>query len=202
MMVKSDSHSKAAGHVCPWWIGPLLCCPVRKLWENPDILLGPHVKAGMKILEPGCGMGYFTLPLARMAGEEGRVICRDIQPGMVSGLLRRARRAGLSGRIDAATCTPENLDIDPWTGQIDLAVTIHMIHEVEEPETLLRQLHGALRDGGQLLILEPKGHVSPESFDTTLRAAARAGLVLQNRPGPKGNLAALLIKDSSHPLRS
>ena len=61
-----------AEHLCPPWVGYLLLNPLRRLLENPDKMLGQFVQDGMVVLEPGCGMGYFTLPLARMVGPEGR----------------------------------------------------------------------------------------------------------------------------------
>ena len=87
-------------HVCPPWVGYLLLLnPVRKILENPNRILGPLVQEGMVVLEPGCAMGYFTLPLARMVGSSGRVLAVDIQPKMLSILVRRAQKAGLADRI-------------------------------------------------------------------------------------------------------
>jgi ubiquinone/menaquinone biosynthesis C-methylase UbiE len=181
-------------HVCPWWLGYLLCCPLRRLLESPEALLGPHVRPGMTVLEPGCGMGYFSLPLARMVGATGRVVCRDVQPKMLDGLLRRARRAGVSDRIEAVACAPGDLRLERWAARIDLAVAIHMVHEVADPVGLLDQLHAALRPGGGLLLLEPKGHVSESSFDATLAAASRAGFATLDRPGVRRSHAAMLAK--------
>ena len=65
--------------VCPFWVGYLLLSPLRKLFESPDRILGPFVTEGMMVLEPGCGMGYFTLPLARMVGAKGKVVALEIQ---------------------------------------------------------------------------------------------------------------------------
>jgi tRNA A58 N-methylase Trm61 len=55
----------------------------------------------MTVFEPGPGMGFFTLELARLVGPTGRVIAVDVQPKMIEALQRRARRAGLLDRIDA-----------------------------------------------------------------------------------------------------
>ncbi|MBC8457841.1 MAG: class I SAM-dependent methyltransferase, partial [Deltaproteobacteria bacterium] len=89
-----------AEHVCPYWVGYLLLNPLRKLLENPDKILGPFVQEGMTVLEPGCGMGYFTLPLARMVGPKGRIVAVEIQQKMLSALERRARKEGVLDRID------------------------------------------------------------------------------------------------------
>ena len=86
--------------VCPPWLGYVLLNPLRKLVENPDKILGRFVREGMIVLETGCGMGYFTLPLARMVGAKGRVVAVDIAPKMLSVLERRAQKAGLLDRIE------------------------------------------------------------------------------------------------------
>ena len=60
-------------HVCPWWLGYFLASPVRRWMQNPDELIAPYITPGMIVLEPGPGMGFFTLPLARRVGS-GRSI--------------------------------------------------------------------------------------------------------------------------------
>ncbi len=180
------------GRVCPWWLGPILCCPLRRFVENPEVLLGPYVKPGMTILEPGCGMGYFTLPLARMAGPDGRVVCVDMQPRMIRGLERRARKAGLLDRIERIVCTPEDLGVSAWNGRIDLAVAIHMVHEVPQKQHLLEQIFTALRPGSTLLMLEPKGHVSAEDFEGTLQTARAARFTVVEKQQVKRDWRAVL----------
>jgi SAM-dependent methyltransferase len=84
--------------ICPWWAGYILASPMRKLAQNPARLLEPFVHTGMTVLEPGPGMGFFTLELARLVGPEGRVIAVDVQPHMIASLRRRAERARLIDR--------------------------------------------------------------------------------------------------------
>ncbi|KAA0252742.1 MAG: class I SAM-dependent methyltransferase [Acidobacteria bacterium] len=182
------------GHVCPWWIGALLCCPVRKLVEPPGRLLGPHVRPGMTVLEPGCGMGFFSLPLARMVGPQGKVVCVDLQPKMIEGLRRRARRAGLSDRVEASVCTGADLGVERHAGRFDLAVAVHMLHEVARPEAFLAQVFAALRPGGSLLVLEPRGHVSREALEASLALAETTGFVASPGRAARRELSALLRK--------
>jgi ubiquinone/menaquinone biosynthesis C-methylase UbiE len=129
----------------------------------------------MTVLEPGCGMGYFSLPLARIVGAEGRVVCVDLQRRMIDGLRRRARNARVLDRIETAVCGSDDLGIGEWAGRIDLALVIHVIHEVPDAARFLRQIHAALRPGGTLVIIEPKGHVTPARFEETLALAEAVG---------------------------
>ena len=104
-------------HVCPVWVGYLLLNPLRKFLENPERMFGPYVREGMTVLEPGCGSGFFTLPLARMAGAEGRVIAVDVQEKMLDIVRRRAAKAGLSDRIDLRLTNGHGMGLEDLAGE-------------------------------------------------------------------------------------
>jgi ubiquinone/menaquinone biosynthesis C-methylase UbiE len=180
--------------VCPWYLGYLLASPLRRLLENPDVILRPLVRPGMTVLEPGCGMGFFSLPLARLVGADGRVVCVDLQRRMLDGLTRRARKAGVLDRVETAVCSSDDLGIGGWAGRIDLALVIHVIHEVPDADRFLRQIHAALRPGGTLVIIEPKGHVTPAQFEGTLALAEAAGFSRDRQAATTKPLQATLYK--------
>jgi 2-polyprenyl-3-methyl-5-hydroxy-6-metoxy-1,4-benzoquinol methylase len=187
--------------VCPWYLGYLLASPLRRLLERPEQVLDGLVRPGMTVLEPGCAMGFFSLPLARLVGPGGRVVCVDVQQKMIDGLRRRARKAGLLDRIETAVCGPTDLGAGQWTGRIDLAIAIHMVHEVSDRAGFLRQVFAALRPGGRLLIVEPKGHVSPAAFDATVAAAEAAGFT-GRAPAPAARSIGVLLSKPGAPAAS
>ena len=49
-------------------------------------ILSPLVSEGMTVLEPGPGMGFFTLELARLVGPHGRVVSVEMQAKMLEAL--------------------------------------------------------------------------------------------------------------------
>src|SRR3974377_170143 len=108
--------------VCPWWLGYWLLNPLRKMGQNPGDLLAPYVREGMTVLEPGPGMGYFTIELARLVGRSGRVIAGDVQPKMLEGLKRRAAKAGVLNRINARLATRESTGIEDLQGLVDFVL--------------------------------------------------------------------------------
>lgn len=169
--------------VSPWWLGPLLVNPLRRLVHDPGSLLGPLVREGMTILEPGPGMGFFTLEAARRVGERGRVVAVDLQPRMLAGLRRRAARAGLGARIETREARRESLGVGDLAGKVDLALALLMIHELPDPGRFFAELRAALAPGGRVLVVEPRGHVAPASFEASMAAATRAGF--RRAPGPK-----------------
>lgn len=76
-----------AEKVCPVWVGYLLASPIRKLFQNPQKMLGHYIENGMKVLDVGCAKGFFSLPITRMVGSNGRVICVDMQDGVKDSLV-------------------------------------------------------------------------------------------------------------------
>jgi ubiquinone/menaquinone biosynthesis C-methylase UbiE len=179
-------------HTCPWWFGYFLLGPLRRLVQSPSRVLGPHVREGMTVVEPGCGMGYFTLDLARKVGPRGRVVAIDLQERMLSGLRRRAARAGLDGRIDARLARPDRLGIDDLRGQVDFVLAFYVVHELEAPGPFFSEIAAALKPAGAVLVVEPPLHVSRSGFERSLAAAEGAGLQAASRPRVGPNRAALL----------
>ena len=187
--------------VCPYWVGYLLLSPLRKLFESPKKILGPFVKPGMTVLEPGPGMGFFTLPLAHMVGPTGKVIALDKQEKMLQKLHRRAESRSLADRIETRPAKADSLGIPDLQGKADLAVLIHMVHEHSNPENLLFEVFHSLRPGGRMLMKEPPGHVSGEELEQSYMLAewagfkreaplgdGKAGMVFK-KPGSKGGAA-------------
>ncbi len=181
-------------HVCPWWIGYLLASPVRALLQDPRAIVGPHVRPGVTVLDVGCAMGFFSLPMARAVGPGGRVVCVDVQRRMIDTLRRRARRRGLSERIDARVCRGTDLGIDDLAGAVDFALAFAVVHEVPDVAALMRQLSAVLVPGGVVLLAEPAGHVSSAELDEELRLASLAGLEVTSRPRIRRSSSALLIR--------
>jgi len=164
-------------HICPWWIGYLLVNPIRRLGQNPDRILSPYVSNGMTALDVGCGMGFFSLDMARRVGEEGKVICVDLQEKMITSLLKRAGKAGLKNRIEPRSCSGHSLNIDDLGNQVDFALAFAIVHEVPDPESFFRQIFLTLKPGGSLLFSEPKGHVSELKFKKSIDIAINIGLI-------------------------
>jgi ubiquinone/menaquinone biosynthesis C-methylase UbiE len=179
-------------HTCPWWFGYFLLSPLRRVTQSPCRVLAPYVREGMTVLEPGCGMGYFTLELARRVGPRGRVVAVDLQEKMLAGLRRRAARAGLAGRIDARLARPDRLGVDDLRGQVDFALAFYVVHELAAPGEFFSELAAALRPDGSVLVVEPPLHVSRTGFERSLAAAEGAGLRVAGRPRIGPNKSALL----------
>lgn len=179
-------------HVYPWWLGFLLANPLRRLWQDPRRVLAPYVREGMTVLEPGPGMGFFTLELARLVGPSGRVVAVDVQPRMLAGLRRRAARAGLLERVDSRLASPETLGLTDLAGAVDFTLAFGVVHELPAIQSFFAEVAQASKPGAGLLVAEPSHHVRPPRFEAELQAAGRSGFELAGRPKIRGSRAAFL----------
>ena len=185
-----------AQRVCPWWLGYFLASPVRRWIEirDPEAFLQTYVRPGMTVLEPGPGMGFFTIPLARLVGASGRVIAVDVQPKMLEVLRKRAERAGVSNQVETRLTSAASVDVTDLRGTVDFALLYAMVHEVPEPEALFREVAETLLPGGELVFAEPAGHVDAVHFEREVTFAVTAGLREVNRPKVPRNRAVLFSK--------
>ena len=150
----------------------------------------------MTALDVGCGMGFFTIPLARLVGDAGGVIALDLQPEMLAGLARRASAAGCAN-IVAQPARSTSLDIDAWAGAVDFVLIFYMLHEVPDQSRLISQVYAALKPGGTILFAEPIVHVARRDFDRSLELLVEAGLSVIARPGIPISRAVVLRKPAA-----
>lgn len=167
---------------------------MRRLFQDPTKILSPYVREGMTVLEPGSGMGFFTLELARLVGPAGRVVAVDIQPKMLASLKRRAARAGLSACVDARLAAPDFMGVADLAGSVDLVLAFAMVHELPPGNSFFAEAALVMKSGGRPLFAEPTGHVNDTEFQAQLAVAGRAGLKLVDRPSIRRSRAALLEK--------
>ena len=167
---------------CPVWLGYVLLFPLRKLFQSPRRILSPYVREGMTVMDIGCAMGYFSLPLAEMVGPAGKVISVDLQKDMIVALEKRADRAGLSERIETRQCGHNTLGLDDLSEQVDFALAFAVVHEVHDPERLFSELCKALKPGARLLIAEPRFAVKESELQASIAAAEKNGFASVGRP--------------------
>lgn len=112
-------------------------------------LLG--IQPGMAVADIGAGSGYYTVRLSQRVGPAGRVFAEDIMPDYLAGLRRRVAAEGL-GNVTVALGEAHDPRLPP--ASVDVALLVHMYHEIDQPFGLLANLLPALRPGGRVAILD------------------------------------------------
>lgn len=153
----------------------------RRLIQDPLRILAPYVKDGMTVMDIGCGPGFFTLAMAELVGESGRVIAADLQEGMLKKLAKKIRGTQLEKRIMLHKCEEDRLNVPD---KADFALAFYMVHEVPDHEGFFRELFSVVKPSGKFLIVEPKVfHVSKKEFEKTVNAGVKAGFKAMPGPG-------------------
>jgi ubiquinone/menaquinone biosynthesis C-methylase UbiE len=184
-------------HICPWWMECFFTSHVGQLYQKPGKIMEPYLSEGMRVLEIGPGRGFFTLPMARMVGERGKIYCIDIQQRMLNALRRRAKKAGIADRIEDRFCSDASLGIRDLSGTIDFAVAIAVVHKVPDSRMLFREILSSLNKKGKVLIAEPMKWVTADEFNATLEVTAETGLTpATDMPQIKGFRSVLLARRS------
>ncbi len=161
-----------AGSLDSWW---------RKLLQNPNRLLKPHIKSGMTVLDFGCGPGYFTFKAAELAGENGKIIAVDLQQGMLDILKSKIADSELKNRIKLHKCEADKIGI---TEEVDFIIAIYVIHETPDPNKTLKEMYDMLKPGSRLLSIDPKRHFSKEGFEEMIEIAKSIGFkIIESRTG-------------------
>jgi SAM-dependent methyltransferase len=166
---------------------------LRWLLYRPDRLAKRYIKSGDRVLDFGCGPGFFTREFAKVVGDTGLVIAIDVQEEMLRLLREKLGPEGLLPRIRTHRCRPDSIGLSPeLDGSIDSAFAIFVVHEVPDPGRLFREIAALLVPGGQLFLSEPPFVVSGKEFRDTISQAQGAGLMLVETRLFFANRAAVL----------
>lgn len=117
-------------------------------------LLG--IRPGMAVADIGAGAGYYVGHLSQRVGPGGRVIAQDVDRRTLNRLGQRVSRERL-GNVSLVLGEPHDPRLAPRS--VDLALLVHMYHEIAQPFGLLANLVPAMQPGGRVAILDVDGPV-------------------------------------------
>ena len=129
-----------------------------------EILQQIGIRIGQTILDFGCGSGTYTIPTAKIIGEQGKVYAVDKDKKALDELMQRAKSAGLKNveRVD----TPGELKFGLADESIDLVLLFDVFHhhyflQMDEKKRLLAEIYRILKSDG-IVSLWPK-HMESEA---------------------------------------
>lgn len=166
-------------YVCPVELAGSLDNLLRKAVHNPRKILGPYISKNMTVLDLGCGPGYFTTELARLVGDEGKVIAADLQQGMLEKVIGKIRGTDLERRVVIHKCQDDKTGVPE---KVDFILAFWMVHEVPDQQKLFGELKSILKPDGRIWIIEPRIHVGKSSFKKMITICESAGFEIIERP--------------------
>ncbi len=119
--------------------------------EFETVIRLAEIRPGMSVADIGAGEGYYTVRLSPIVGRNGRVLAEDIVPNTIQVLALRVLRERL-----AHIAVRVGLSDDPQLpdASFDRVLMIHMYHEIEQPYEFLWHLHGDLKRGGSIAVVD------------------------------------------------
>lgn len=185
-------HKVKHPHVCPAEFAGSLDNSVRRLVHRPGRILEAHISKGMTILDLGCGPGFFTIEMAKLVGETGKVIAADIQQGMLDKVAVKIRGTDLEHRIELHKCREDAIGISQ---KVDFILAFWMVHEVPDQKRLFEEMKSVLNPGGRIWIIEPKIHVTEKAFKKMIVFLELSGLKINAKPGIWLSRSAILTAE-------
>jgi ubiquinone/menaquinone biosynthesis C-methylase UbiE len=130
------------------------------------------VQPKQRVLDFGCGPGFYTVPAARIVGRRGRVFALDKSAKVLQELEQRAKEERLSNIEILLTSGELVIPLDD--DSVDVCLLYDVIHShyfsQQRRVTLLREIQRVLKSGG-LLSFYP----SHMNFDTSKRLLESMG---------------------------
>jgi SAM-dependent methyltransferase len=154
-----------------------------------------NIGPGMVVADLGAGSGYHTTRMAKLVGPAGRIIAEDVMPLYLTGLQRRVDQLRLAN-VTVARGEPHDPRLPP--ASTDIALLVHMYHEIEQPFAFLHNLAPAMRPGGRVGIvdLDRETHLHgtpPALLRCELAAVGYREIQFANLSGDIGYLAVFEV---------
>lgn len=145
---------------------------LRRLAQNPRKILSPYIEKGMTVLDLGCGPGFFTIEIAKLLDNTGKVIAADLQDEMLDILNKKINGSDLQSVIELHKCEVDSTAVKE---KVDFILAFYVVHEIPDHAGLFKELRFILKPGGKILIVEPSTHVSKSDFKNMILIAESEG---------------------------
>ena len=115
---------------------------------------GIPIKEGVVVVDYGCGPGRYTLPVAKLVGQKGKVFAVDIHPLAVRTVEEKATR---ESRTNIKTILVDSYDTGIQSSSVDLVLLLDTLHLIGDCGALFKEIHRILKEEG-ILFMDP-GHM-------------------------------------------
>jgi len=129
--------------------------PLLPIFRNPyKFLKAAGLKPGQKVLEVGCGPGFFTIPAAKIVGNKGLVYAVDIHTRAIEKIQEKTERKRIAN-VQPILANASSTDLS--SESIDLAFLFGLRYIAGGLKNVLFEMHRVLKPRGILSFEKTKG---------------------------------------------
>jgi ubiquinone/menaquinone biosynthesis C-methylase UbiE len=182
----------------PAYVGHVLDSGFRRFFQPPEkIIERSSIKAGMTVLELGCGSGAYTTYVARAVGGQGKLYAVDIQPAMLRQLERKLSKAGNKDIRNIELKEASAYELPFADDSIDLACMVTVLMEIPDRGRALREVQRVLKPGGILAVTEFFPDPDYPLRATVIKIGEREGFIFDESQGSFWNYTVKFEKPLS-----
>ena len=131
--------------------GAMMGSRLRQWLMNPvKTLRGADIQPGQTVLEVGCGTGFFTIPAARLIGDEGYLVAMDALSDFIKQVSKKVKSADIK---NVRVVKRDALNTGLSAATIDTALLFGVLPWPALPlNWLLPEMHRVLKPEGRLAV--------------------------------------------------
>jgi len=131
--------------------GAMMESRLRQWLMNPvKTLKGAGIQPGQTVLEVGCGTGFFTIPAAKLIGDQGCLVAMDALSDYTKGVSKKVQAANLEN-VRVIKCDALDTGLDP--ASIDKVLLFGVLPFPFLPiNRLLPEMHRVIKPEGSLAV--------------------------------------------------
>jgi ubiquinone/menaquinone biosynthesis C-methylase UbiE len=139
---------------------------------DPEKIIGQaEIQEGIAVADFGCGPGYFSIPIAKIVGQIGRVYALDVLPQALETVQAKAKNSGLVNVITKRVNLEKEMGSKLEADVFDLVVMKDVLFQNQRKDLMIAEAYRILKPGGRVLVVEWGNGASSIGPESELRIA-------------------------------
>lgn len=161
-----------------------------------DMLQQIGIRKSRIVLDFGCGYGMYTIPVAEIVGEQGRVYALDKDIEALNALMQKAESAGLKNILRMETSGELEIELDDRS--VDVVLLFEVYHpfyfpKAEDRKRLLGEIYRVMKPSASLYISVWPNQIEPGAEDEIKNAGFRLEKEVSGTPAHRNVLKTCTV---------